>query len=86
MHLNKIEQWELIKRVSNWVNVSLTDSDYPLNSDHFAFNFKTKKPKDIVNFSFLLLNKKTELIKFIDGKKNHPYQDRQKWTRQSGFK
>ena len=50
----------------------LSHSDNLLNSDHFAFKFKTKNPKDIVGCSFLVLNGETELIEFIDGEKKSP--------------
>ena len=69
IHLQEMEKRESITGVSNWMNVTFIDSDNPLNSDHFAFKFKTKKPKDIINCSFLVLNGKTELIEFIDGEK-----------------
>ena len=33
--------------MSNWVSAALTEPDNPLNSDYFAFGFKTRNPKDI---------------------------------------
>lgn len=63
---------ETIDVVSNWVNITLTDSDNLLNSDYLAFRFETRNPEDIFNFTFLLLNEKTELIKFVDGEKKSP--------------
>lgn len=47
IHLQEMEKRESITGVSNWMNVTFIDSDNPLNSDHFAFKFKTKNPKDI---------------------------------------
>ena len=47
IHLQEIEKRESITGVSNWMNVTFIDSDKPLNSDHFAFKFKTKTLKDI---------------------------------------
>ena len=55
-----------ISGISNWVSVSLTESDNPLDSDHFAFGFETKNLKYLVNFTFLLLKKKAKLRNFID--------------------
>ena len=52
------------------MNVTLTYSDNPLNTDNFVFGLETRNPKDIANFTFLLLNKKAELIEFLDNKKN----------------
>ena len=71
-HLDQIELWESTKWLSNWVNVTATDSDNSLNSDHFNVEFKIKNPPDIFNFSFLLLNEKAEFIKFTDGEKKSP--------------
>ena len=51
--------------VSNWVSISLTESDNPLDSDHFAFGFETKNLKYLVNFTFLLLKEKAKLVNFI---------------------
>ena len=69
IHFDQIERGKLIKGVCNWVNITLTDLDNPLDSDHFAFGFETRSPKNIVNFSFWLLNEKVELVTFIDGEK-----------------
>ena len=64
--LGVIQNWNLIKGTSNWVSVSLTKSDNPLDSDHFAFGFETKNLKYLVNFAFLLLKEKAKLINFKD--------------------
>ena len=55
--------------MANWVSVALPDSDDPLSSDHFPFAFKTRNPKDLVSFTFSLLNEKVELTTFTDGEK-----------------
>ena len=34
-NLDQIEDWDKIKGVSNWLNVSMTDFDQPLNTDYF---------------------------------------------------
>ena len=52
IHLEQLKNWKLIKGVSNWVSISLTDSDYPSNSDHFVFGFKTKNTSDLFHFSY----------------------------------
>ena len=72
IHLDQIENCKSIKGVSNWVNVTLKYSDNPLNSDHFAFGFETRNLKDTINFTFLLLNEKAELIKFVNFEKKSP--------------
>ena len=66
---DQIKNWESVKGVPNWINVNLTDSNHPLNADHFAFEFETKSSNDLLHFSFSLLNGKGELIQFIGGEK-----------------
>ena len=51
-----------VNNIYIWVNINLTDSNYLLNADHFAYAFETKKPNNLLIFSFLLSNKKEELI------------------------
>lgn len=50
----------------------MTDSDQPLNMDHFVFGFKTKNPKDMANFNFLFLGGEANLINFVDSEKKVP--------------
>lgn len=70
--LDQLKNWDKIKGVSDWVNVLLTNYKQPQNTDHFAFGFKTKNPKDIANFNFLLLDGDANLINFVDGEKKVP--------------
>ena len=44
--------------------LTYTDSTYSSNTNHFAFEFEIKNSSDLINFSFLLLNEKVELVKF----------------------
>ena len=63
-HVEQIKNWEKLKRISNWGNATLTNSDEPLNSDHFVFGFETKNPNNLLSFTFSLLNEKGGLIEF----------------------
>ena len=60
INLDKKKNWDLVK--GKWINTILTDSTYPWNADYFAFDFETKNPKDLLYFSFSLLNEKREFI------------------------
>ena len=53
------------------MNVTLIDSDNPLNLDHFAIEFKTRNSNQI-NFSILVLNRKVKLVEFMEGQKKSP--------------
>ena len=55
--------------MENWVSVAVPGSGDLLSSGHFSFLFKTRNPKDLANFAFLLLIEKVELITFINGEK-----------------
>ena len=64
IQLDQIKNWGKLKGVSNWVNAILTDSDEPLNSDHFALGFETEYSNGLLNFVFSLLNEKSPLLSF----------------------
>ena len=38
---SEIKDWKNIKKPSDWVNVVLTDSQYPIAAKHFVFAFET---------------------------------------------
>ena len=62
INLSEIYNLENIKGDSRWVNTVF--DKYIQKSDHFAFGFITDSVRDILNFSFSLLNDKAELISF----------------------
>ena len=47
VHLDQIKNGKLVKDVYNWVIISLTGSNYPVNSDNFIFGFKMQNAKDL---------------------------------------
>lgn len=66
INLSEIPKWDKIKNTSQWVSITLTDSEYPLNAKHFALAFETRDLHNLLNFEYSLLNQKGELITFTD--------------------
>ena len=56
IYTSKIEHWEKIKTKSHWINVLLTDSNYPIAAKHFAFGFETTDLHNLLNFEFSLID------------------------------
>ena len=55
---------EKVKGKSKRANATLTDSEQPIAASYFAFGFTTTNLHDILNFEFILLDDKAELINF----------------------
>ena len=55
---------EKVKRKSKWVDATFTDSEQPTAASHFAFGFTTTNLHDILNFEFIFLDDRAELINF----------------------
>ena len=53
---SEIEDWKNIKKTSDWVNVALTDLQYPIAAKHFAFAFETTDLHNILNFEYCLVD------------------------------
>ena len=64
---SKIEDWKNIKKTSDWVNVVLTDSQYPIAAKHFPFPFETSDLHNILNFEYSLVDDEGKLIEFKTG-------------------
>ena len=50
---SEIEDWKNIKKTSDWVNVVLRDSQYPIAAKHFAFSFETTDLHNLLNLDIL---------------------------------
>ena len=70
--ISEIEDWEKIKAKSNWKNVLLTDSIYPIAAKHFNFRFETKDLHNLLNFEFSLLDEEGKIIQFKTGEDKIP--------------
>ena len=64
---SEIEDWKNIKKTSDWVNVVLTDSQYPIEAKHFAFAFETTDLHNILNFEYSLVDDEGKLIELKTG-------------------
>ena len=40
----------MAKGALGWINTTLTDSDYPLNADHFPVSFETTAYNNLLQF------------------------------------
>ena len=54
------------------MNVILTDSAFPIAAKHFAFGFETTDLHNLLNFEYLLLNDKGQLLKLKQGEDKIP--------------
>ena len=70
INLSEIYNLENIKSDSRWVN-AVFDKGIQ-KSDHFTFSFIIAGVQDILNFSFLLLNNKANLISFPSNEQKVP--------------
>ena len=56
--------WKNIEKTFHWVNVVLTDSQYPIAAKHFAFAFETTDLHNVLNFEYSLVDDEGKLIEF----------------------
>ena len=73
INISQTKNWGKIKKKSRWVNANFTDSEYPYTADHVTFGFTAKILHDILSFSFILLDKKADLISFPDAEEKFQY-------------
>ena len=69
---SEIEDWKNIKKPSDWVNVVLTDSQYPIAAKHFVFPFETTDSHNILIFEYSLVDDEGKLIEFKTGENKIP--------------
>ena len=72
IYIFEIEKWDKIKNESNWINVILTDSAFPVAAKHFAFVFETTDLHNLLNFEYSLFNNKGKLLEFKQGEDKIP--------------
>lgn len=48
VNLNKMQNWEKLKSVSNQINKTFEDSYKSYRADHFAFGFKSRNLQDVL--------------------------------------
>ena len=72
IYISEIENQDKIQNESQWTNVILTDSAFPIAVEHFAFAFETSDLHNLLNFEYSLITDKEELLKFADGEDKIP--------------
>ena len=75
INLSEIKNRETIKGKSIYINAKIDDTHYMQNAKHFGFNFKTRLPIEILEFTCELLDDKVEKIVFKMGEKKVPALD-----------
>ena len=60
---SEIEDWKNIKKTSDWVNVVLTDLQYPIAAKQFSIVFETTD-LHVLNFEYSLVDDEGKLIEF----------------------
>ena len=71
--LEKINNWEEIKRQSLWINATLEKQKEINNSRHLYFPFTTTTLNDLLNFSINLVDDHNKQITFADNEKKNKY-------------
>ena len=72
IYISEIKNWNKIKQESHWTSVTLTDSIFPIAAKHFAFGFETTDLHNLLNFEYLLINDKGNLLQFKQGEEKIP--------------
>ena len=67
-----INNWELLKETSNWINIDLVDYLNPQEASNVSFSFLTESIDDISKFDIYLKNSKNEDIIFEEGGRKIP--------------
>ena len=69
INLNHIENWNEIKKSSQWVNVYFQVQRDNKNVKHFSYNFITNNKSDLLNFKLKLADTNNKLIEFAQDEK-----------------
>ena len=72
IYISEIENWNKIKKESQWTNLILTDSVFPIAAKHFAFGFETTDLHNLLNSEYSLINDQGKLLEFKQGEDKIP--------------
>ena len=70
--MNKIINWNKIKKSSQWVNVNFQAQGDNRDAKHFSYNFITKTTGDVLNSMLKLIDDENTKVKFEDKEKKFP--------------
>ena len=73
INLRKIHNWEKIKGIFNWINLTFEGSDRPYKADHFTFGLKSQIQQDCLNFQLTLLDSDMKKIEFVNNEKKSAF-------------
>ena len=69
-NMNKIKNWNEIKKSSQWVNVNFQAQGDNRDTKHFLYNFITESMGDNLNVTLKLIDNENKETKFKKRKKN----------------
>ena len=70
--MNKIKNWNEIKKSSRWINIKLQAQGDNRNAKHVSYNFITNYTGDMLNFMLKLIDNENKEIQFEDKEKKFP--------------
>ena len=72
VNLNQIENWDMLKQSSKWVDVTFREQRETKNTVHPSFSFISNNKEDMLSFSLKLVDTGNKIIKFAEGEKRFP--------------
>ena len=72
VNLNQIENWEMLKKSSKWVDITFQEQIENKSTLHPALSFISGNKQDILGYSLKLVDTNNKIIKFADGEKKFP--------------
>ena len=69
INLNKIKNWEELKKSSRWVNLNFQSHSNNREAKYFSYNFETKNAGDVLSFLLKLVDNNNKDIEFESGDK-----------------
>ena len=70
--LDQVENWDVLKQTSKWVDITFQDQTDNKDTTHPSFSFVLINKDDVLNFSLKLVDTNNKIIKFIEGDKKFP--------------
>ena len=68
-NLNQIENWDMLKEGSKWVDITFQEQIADKNTLHLSFSFISNNKGDVLNFSLKLVDSNNKIIKIVDGER-----------------
>ena len=63
--LDQVENWDVLKQTSKWVDITFQDQTDNKDTTHPSFSFVLINKDDVLNFSLKLVDTNNKIIEFI---------------------